>query len=61
MQKLVIHSTLQAMGMSTTQTLGTVLDGISQHAAQGYAFQKSVFEKGAREAVRKRDQPFGDF
>lgn len=47
--------------MSTTQTLGTVLDGISRHAAQGYAFQKSVFEKGAREAVRERDQPFGDF
>ncbi len=61
MQKLVLNSTLQAMGMSTTQTLGTVLDGISRHTPEGYEFQRRVFERGAREAVRERDQPFGDF
>ena len=61
MQKLVINSTMQAMGISVTQILGTVLDGVSRHTREGYAFAQSVLEKGARAAVRERDEPFGDF
>lgn len=61
MQKLVLNSTVQAMGLGATQTLGTVLDGVSRHTREGYAFAQQIFEQGAREAVRSRDEPFGDF
>ncbi len=61
MQKLLINSTLNAMGVTNTQTLGTLMDGISRHTQEGYAFAQSIFEKGMREAVRERDEPFGDF
>lgn len=61
MQKLLINSTLQAMGVANTQTLGTLLDGVSRHTREGYRFAESVFTKGAREAVRERDEPFGDY
>lgn len=61
MQKLLINSTLHAMGVTNTQTLGTLLDGVSRHTPEGYRFAGSVFTKGAREAVRERDEPFGDY
>ena len=40
--------------------LGTVFDGIARHTAEGYAFQQHAAEHGFRDAVRERDEPFGD-
>jgi enoyl-CoA hydratase len=41
--------------------LGTVFDGIARHTAEGYGFQQRAAEAGFREAVRERDEPFGDY
>ncbi len=60
MMKLLVNQTLYAQGLHTTQVLGTLLDGITRHTAEGYAFQRRAAEAGFREAVRERDEPFGD-
>jgi enoyl-CoA hydratase len=60
MMKLLINETLHAQGLHASQVLGTVFDGIARHTAEGYAFQREAAERGYREAVRERDEPFGD-
>jgi enoyl-CoA hydratase len=60
MMKLLVNQTLYAQGMQATQVLGTVFDGITRHTTEGYAFQRRAAEAGFREAVRERDEPFGD-
>jgi enoyl-CoA hydratase len=60
LMKLLVNQTLYAQGLHATQVLGTVFDGITRHTAEGYAFQQRAAEAGFREAVRERDEPFGD-
>jgi len=60
MMKLLVNQTLHAQGLHTTQVLGTVFDGITRHTAEGYAFQRRAAEAGFKQAVRERDEPFGD-
>jgi len=60
MMKLLVNEALFAQGLHATQVLGTVFDGIARHTAEGYAFQRRAAEAGFREAVRERDEPFGD-
>jgi enoyl-CoA hydratase len=60
MMKLLVNSTVGAQGLQTTQVLGTVFDGIARHTHEGYAFQRRAAEAGFRQAVRERDEPFGD-
>ncbi|MBX3187951.1 MAG: crotonase/enoyl-CoA hydratase family protein [Labilithrix sp.] len=61
MHKLLVNQTVTAMGLHTTQILGTVFDGVSRHTREGYAFQQRAAEAGFKQAVRERDEPFGDF
>jgi enoyl-CoA hydratase len=61
MMKLLINQTVLAAGLPTTQILGTFFDGITRHTAEGYAFQQRAAEVGFKQAVRERDEPFGDF
>ncbi len=60
MMKLLVNQTLYAEGLYATQALGTLLDGIARHTPEGYAFQQRAMQGGFREAVRERDEPFGD-
>ena len=60
MMKLLVNQTLYAQGLHATQVLGTVFDGITRHTSEGYAFQQRAAQHGFREAVRERDEPFGD-
>lgn len=60
MMKLLVNQTLHAQGLHATQLLGTVFDGIARHTPEGYAFQERAAAEGFREAVRGRDEPFGD-
>jgi enoyl-CoA hydratase len=60
MMKLLVNQTLLAQGVHAAQLLGTVFDGIARHTAEGYAFQQRAAAAGFREAVRERDEPFGD-
>jgi len=61
LMKLLVNQTLYAQGLHATQVLGTVFDGITRHTEEGYAFQRRAAAEGFREAVRARDEPFGDF
>jgi enoyl-CoA hydratase len=61
LMKLLVNQTLYAQGLHATQVLGTVFDGITRHTAEGYAFQQQAAADGFREAVRGRDEPFGDY
>jgi len=61
MMKLLVNQTVLSAGLPTTQVLGTVFDGIARHTAEGYAFQQRAAAVGFKQAVRERDEPFGDF
>ena len=60
MMKLLVNQTVSAQGLHATQLLGTFFDGIARHTREGYAFQHRAAEAGWGEAVRERDEPFGD-
>jgi enoyl-CoA hydratase len=60
MMKLLVNQSLYAQGLHQTQILGTVFDGITRHTSEGYAFQQRAAQDGFRQAVRERDEPFGD-
>jgi enoyl-CoA hydratase/carnithine racemase len=60
MMKLLVNQTLYSQGLHATQVLGAMFDGITRHTREGYAFQQHAAEAGFREAVRERDEPFGD-
>ncbi|MCM6778259.1 crotonase/enoyl-CoA hydratase family protein [Nocardia sp. CDC159] len=60
MAKLALNSALLAQGVANSGMIGTVFDGISRHTREGYAFQLRAATVGFREAVRERDEPFGD-
>ena len=60
MVKLALNSALLAQGVATSGMVSTVFDGISRHTREGYAFQQRAASVGFREAVRERDEPFGD-
>lgn len=61
MMKLLVNQQTAAQGLGPTQVLGTVFDGITRHTGEGYAFQRRAAEAGFKQAVRERDEPFGDF
>ncbi len=61
MMKLLVNQALQSAGLGPAQTLGTVFDGLTRHTREGYAFQQKAAADGFKEAVRERDEPFGDF
>ena len=60
MHKLLVNQSVYAQGLHATQLLGTFFDGIARHTPEGYAFQRRAAEAGWHEAVRERDEPFGD-
>ena len=47
--------------MTNSAMISTVFDGISRHRREGYAFQLRSATVGFREAVRERDEPYGDY
>ena len=61
MMKLLCNQWLEAAGVGSAQVLGTLLDGIARHTKEGYGFQQLAAREGFREAVRHRDEPFGDW
>jgi enoyl-CoA hydratase len=61
MHKLLVNQALYAQGLHATQALGSFFDGIARHTPEGFAFQRRAAEGGFKQAVRERDEPFGDF
>ena len=56
MQKMVINQAVEATGLSGTQQLATLFDGISRHSPEGHNFKARVEEKGWKQAVLERDE-----
>ena len=61
MHKLLINQALYSQGLAATQAMGTFFDGIARHTPEGFDFTRTAAEAGFKEAVRARDEPFGDF
>ncbi|MGH9012796.1 MAG: crotonase/enoyl-CoA hydratase family protein [Acidimicrobiia bacterium] len=61
MLKLLCNQTVENMGLASSRTLGTVFDGIARHTQEGLDFVARAEEAGFRQAVRERDDPFGDY
>ena len=60
MMKLLVNTTIEQMGLHTTQLIGTMLDGAARHTPEGVAFTRRAMED-VRAAVVERDGPFGDY
>jgi enoyl-CoA hydratase len=60
MHKLLVNQALYAQGLQATQSLGVFFDGIARHTPEGFEWQRLAAEEGFKEAVRRRDEPFGD-
>jgi enoyl-CoA hydratase len=58
--KMLVNGAVEAQGLATTQTLGTLLDGAARHTPEGSAFSRDA-AADLRAAVRARDEPFGDY
>ena len=61
MMKLLTNQVAYAQGLHQTQILGTFFDGIARHTEEGHGFVRRAAEAGFKQAVRDRDEPFGDF
>jgi enoyl-CoA hydratase len=60
MMKLMLNQSAYAQGLAQSQLAGVVFDGIARHTPEGHGFARRAMEAGFREAVRDRDEPFGD-
>jgi enoyl-CoA hydratase len=49
-----------AQGVATSTMISTVFDGAARHTAEGHDFVRRAASAGFRQAVRDRDEPFGD-
>jgi enoyl-CoA hydratase len=61
MLKLLCNQTVENMGLASSRTLGTLFDGVARHTQEGLDFVARSEEAGFRQAVRERDDPFGDY
>jgi enoyl-CoA hydratase len=60
MHKLLVNQALYAQGLHAAQLLGTFFDGIARHTPEGHTRAARAAESGWKQAVRERDEPFGD-
>lgn len=61
MLKLFCNQMVENMGFQSSRHLGTLFDGIARHTQEGIDFVDRANEVGFRQAVRERDDPFGDY
>jgi enoyl-CoA hydratase/carnithine racemase len=61
MLKLMCNHPAEQMGLDSSRLLGSMFDGIARHTQEGLDFVTRAQEVGFRQAVRERDEPFGDY
>jgi len=59
-QKLIVNQAYENMGLTSTQTLGAVLDGLMRNTPEAEIFVDTATES-VRTAVEQRDGPWGDY
>jgi len=60
LNKMLIQA-FENMGLRTSQMLGTFFDGVTRHTEEAYRWVESFGEKGFRQVVRERDEPWQDY
>jgi enoyl-CoA hydratase len=60
MMKAMLNQSVYSQGLAQSQMLGTVFDGIARHTPEGFGFAARAASAGFRQAVKDRDEPFGD-
>jgi len=61
LNKMLINQAFENMGLRTSQMLGTFFDGVTRHTEEAYQWVESFEEKGFRQVIRERDDPWGDY
>jgi enoyl-CoA hydratase len=61
MLKALCNQPAENMGLASSRQLGTLFDGIARHTQEGLDFLSRTQAVGPRQAVRERDDPFGDY
>jgi enoyl-CoA hydratase len=62
MIKWALNETAREMyAPDTSRMLGCLFDGVARHSQEGLDFVERSVEAGFRQAVRERDDPFGDY
>ena len=61
MLKLLCNQQAENMGMASTRLLGSLFDGVARHTQEGLDWVARAQDVGFRQAVRERDDPFGDY
>jgi len=59
--KLVVNQAYENMGLASTQTLGTILDGLMRNTPDAERFIALAESEGVGRVVAERDGPFGDY
>jgi enoyl-CoA hydratase len=61
MLKKLCNEPAENMGLASSRTMGTLFDGVARHTQEGLDFVARAEQVGFRQAVRERDDPFGDY
>ena len=59
MMKMMVNQAYEKMGLTSTQTIATLFDGMARHSPEGVWFKKRAEKVGFKQAVAERDS--GDF
>jgi enoyl-CoA hydratase len=59
--KLVVNQTYDNMGLSSTQLLGPILDGLMRNTPEALRFIELAGQRGVGSVVAERDGRFGDY
>ncbi|MDH3693147.1 MAG: crotonase/enoyl-CoA hydratase family protein [Gammaproteobacteria bacterium] len=55
MMKMMVNQAYENMGMTNTQTIATLFDGMARHSPEGVWFRQRAEEVGFKQAVNERD------
>ena len=55
MMKMMVNQAYENMGLSSTQSIATLFDGIARHSPEGIRFKQRAEEVGFKQAVAERD------
>lgn len=61
LNKMLINQAFENMGLRTSQMLGTFFDGVTRHTEEAYQWTESFDDKGFRQVIAERDEPWGDY
>ena len=55
MMKMMVNQAYENMGLTSSQTIATLFDGIARHSPEGVQFKQRAQEVGFKQAVAERD------